>query len=55
MSDKSKSNSEILSGIPAPKPVKREELRWPSAATHAGGAYIPPHCNENQAKAVKEG
>ncbi len=55
MSEKSKANSEILNGVAAPKPVKREELRWPSASTSAGGAYIPAHGNENAGNAVKEG
>jgi len=34
---------------PKPKKVRDEAaLRWPSAATSAGGAYIPSHCDDSK-------
>jgi hypothetical protein len=58
MSDKTMATKDNLVGKAAPKPhAVREEsvLRWPSAATSAGGAYIPSHGAVTVSEPSKEG
>jgi len=41
--------------VPAKPQGKREEVRWPSAVTSSGGAYIPSHIVHGAASLSVEG
>jgi hypothetical protein len=46
MAEKPSATTDAVTRETPPKPLKKREesvLRWPSAATSAGGAYIPSH------------